>query len=101
MQQRLNTWLMQGTIDRATGIVELEFDALFDFSAKPFYSAPSLVVRTLLTTEAVQGRFRSATGQRMDAAGNARWGLAGCAVWLTCVACMAGSCAACCHVETV
>ncbi|KAJ9527556.1 hypothetical protein QJQ45_025831 [Haematococcus lacustris] len=45
--------------------MELQFDANFVFSAGPLYTAPPLVVRTLLTTEDTQGTFRKATGQRI------------------------------------
>ncbi|KAJ9527560.1 hypothetical protein QJQ45_025834 [Haematococcus lacustris] len=55
----------QGTVDLATGQMELQFDANFVFSAGPLYTAPPLVVRTLLTTEDTQGTFRKATGQRI------------------------------------
>ncbi|KAJ9527028.1 hypothetical protein QJQ45_025259 [Haematococcus lacustris] len=56
---------LQGTVDLATGQMELQFDANFVFSAGPLYTAPPLVVRTLLTTEDTQGSFRKATGQRI------------------------------------
>ncbi|KAL6757422.1 hypothetical protein V8C86DRAFT_1691158, partial [Haematococcus lacustris] len=58
-------WPLQGTVDLATGQMELQFDANFVFSAGPLYTAPPLVVRTLLTTEDTQGSFRKATGQRI------------------------------------
>ena len=49
-----------------TGVVELNFSALFRFTAGPFYAAPPLIVNTVLTTETTQGSFQVATGTRLD-----------------------------------
>ncbi len=65
---------MQGTLDRTTGEVNLEFAAEFKFSAFPFYSAPPLIVNTVLTTGTTAGKFKSASGMKLQgkAGGKAR-----------------------------
>lgn len=61
----IRKYATQGTYDPATGEVNLEFLADFDFTAGPIYKAPSLLVRTTLTTESSTGRMKSATGKRL------------------------------------
>eukprot|EP00897_Mesotaenium_endlicherianum_P002622 jgi/Mesen1/2388/ME000157S01525 len=60
---------LEGFIERATGKVELVFQAKFFFSTGPLYRAPPLLVDTLLTTEHSQGVTRSAQGHRLDPQG--------------------------------
>jgi hypothetical protein len=60
---------LAGTVQPATGIVQLEFDAQFEFTAGPLYAAPPLLVRTTLTTESSSGEIHAATGRRMAPGG--------------------------------
>lgn len=58
---------VQGWIDKDNGEVRLDFIANFNFSsAVPRYRAPPLVVRTVLTTEDVQGERFLRRGKRLD-----------------------------------
>ncbi len=63
---------LEGTVDPATGVAELEFLADFAFTAAPFYTASPLVVSTTLTTEASEGAFRKGQGMRLGGDGRAR-----------------------------
>jgi hypothetical protein len=63
---------LAGTIDPKTGVVELEFDAMFSFTASSLYQAPLLSVQTMLTTEASDGELQHARGQRLNADGFAK-----------------------------
>lgn len=63
---------LEGTVDRSTGKVELNFKAKFYFSTGPFYRPSPLIVDTLLTTESTQGVLRGGTGSRLDADGNCK-----------------------------
>lgn len=65
---------MQGWIDKESGQAELTFDALFTFTAGLLYRPPALEVRTVLSTEAAQGRFQAAQGARFSAAGSSSKG---------------------------
>ena len=56
--------LLQGLLDLATGQLELEFSADFDFTVGSLYKAPSLKVATTLTTEHSAGQIHKANGQR-------------------------------------
>lgn len=57
---------MQGTLDKASGKLELEFDATFHASLWPLYSAPPLTVRTKLTSETATGQRRGTwRGERL------------------------------------
>lgn len=51
-------------MDTGTGQAELSFDADFTFTGGPIYKPPSLNVKTILSTEQANGRFRSASGER-------------------------------------
>lgn len=65
---------VQGWVDRGSGEVQLEFVANFNFSAAiPRYRAPPLVVKTLLTTEDVQGEQFQRQGQRLNAEGYTKY----------------------------
>ncbi|KAG6551212.1 hypothetical protein Mapa_007448 [Marchantia paleacea] len=61
---------LEGYLERSTGKVELQFLANFYFTVGTLYSAPPLVVNTVLTTEAVQGALRGGKGKRLDSYGN-------------------------------
>ncbi|AQK54263.1 uncharacterized protein LOC100278102 [Zea mays] len=61
-----------GTIDRATGQVDLKFRSRFCFSVGSVYKAPPLFVETTLTSEESRGAIRSGTGERMDEEGRCR-----------------------------
>ena len=63
---------LEGTLDPATGRVDLDFLAQFEFTAGPLYAAPPLVVATTLTSEASEGVLRRGQGQRLRADGRAR-----------------------------
>lgn len=67
---------LTGFLERASGRVELEFVAQFNFTASIFgwtlYAAPPLLVTTLLTTETATGAHLSGTGSRLDGNGSAR-----------------------------
>ena len=62
---------LQGRWQLATGALELQFHARFLFCLGELYQAPDLLVRTLLTTKAVQGERHQAQGQRLDGRGQA------------------------------
>ncbi|EEF51452.1 uncharacterized protein LOC8258306 [Ricinus communis] len=64
--------LFQGTINRDSGKVDLEFMAKFWFSVGSIYKAPSLLVKTVLTSEESNGVIRSARGERLDREGKCR-----------------------------
>ena len=68
------TW--QGTVNRESGEVQLQFLAEFVFTAAQAYTAPALKINTSLTTEAVQGKLHGGRGRRLDARGNARCAVA-------------------------
>jgi len=57
---------LEGRWQIATGAVELQFDARFRFAVADWYEAPDLIVRTQLTTKAVQGLRHSAQGEPLD-----------------------------------
>nr|CAB3450678.1 unnamed protein product [Digitaria exilis] len=61
-----------GTIDRATGQVDLKFRSRFYFSVGSVYKAPPLFVDTTLTSEESRGAIRSGTGERMDDQGRCK-----------------------------
>jgi len=63
---------LEGIIDKASGKVELKFQAKFFFSAGNLYRPPPLLVNTLLTTESAQGEIRGGQGSRLDSKGNCR-----------------------------
>lgn len=56
----------QGTINQQTGEVALDFDCEFFFTLGPLYSAPPLVIHTLLTSESTRGRFKEGQGSRLS-----------------------------------
>ncbi|GBF96169.1 hypothetical protein Rsub_08917 [Raphidocelis subcapitata] len=62
----------EGTLDRATGVMELSFLARFEFTAGSLYKAPPLIVETVLTTEHSEGQIHSADGRRLGPDGSAR-----------------------------
>ncbi|PKA47751.1 hypothetical protein AXF42_Ash014528 [Apostasia shenzhenica] len=64
--------VLQGTICRDSGKVELQFRARFWFSIGTIYRAPPLLVETKLTTEESRGSSRSGAGERMDENGRCR-----------------------------
>ncbi|KAL4458075.1 hypothetical protein ABPG75_012940 [Micractinium tetrahymenae] len=63
---------LEGTLDPATGRVDLDFLASFEFTAGPLYTAAPLTVTTTLTTESSDGQLRHGTGQRLAADGRAK-----------------------------
>lgn len=63
---------LEGTLDPATGRVDLDFLASFEFTAGPLYTAAPLTVATTLTTETSDGQLRRGTGERLAADGHAR-----------------------------
>ncbi|XVF12424.1 hypothetical protein REPUB_Repub08aG0117200 [Reevesia pubescens] len=64
--------LFQGNIDQESGKVDLEFLAKFCFSVGSIYSAPPLLVKTVLTSEESKGKSRSGRGERLDKEGNCK-----------------------------
>mmetsp|Transcript_13040 Transcript_13040/g.39505 ORF Transcript_13040/g.39505 Transcript_13040/m.39505 type:complete len:264 (+) Transcript_13040:221-1012(+) len=66
---------LQGTVDRGTGKVELQFEARFNFTAsvlgRTLYSAPPLLVTTALTTASAQGAQLAGQGSLMRDSGEA------------------------------
>ncbi len=62
---------LEGRWQVATGALELQFEARFCFAVADWYQAPDLIVRTQLTSKAVQGQRHSARGQPLDANGQA------------------------------
>ncbi|XP_024927744.3 uncharacterized protein LOC107414408 [Ziziphus jujuba] len=64
--------LFQGSINKESGKVGLEFKAKFWFSVGSIYKAPPLLVETMLTSEESNGTMRSAKGERLDENGNCR-----------------------------
>ena len=62
---------LEGTYDPATGRVDLDFLASFEFTAGPYHASP-LTVATTLTTEQSDGVLRHGTGSRLTADGRAR-----------------------------
>ncbi|KAL6634913.1 hypothetical protein ACP70R_027584 [Stipagrostis hirtigluma subsp. patula] len=63
---------LRGTIDQASGQVELKFRSRFCFSVGSIYKAPPLFVDTTLTSEESRGAIRSGTGERMDGEGRCK-----------------------------
>ncbi|KAF5830964.1 hypothetical protein DUNSADRAFT_13795 [Dunaliella salina] len=62
---------LEGTIKKETGEVAFDFDCEFLPSLQlptmgPVYSAPPLVINTLLTSESTKGKFREGTGSRLN-----------------------------------
>lgn len=72
----VNTQSLQGTIDRSSGDIELQFLACFNFTAALFgwvlYSAPPLLVSTQLTTGSAHGGQLCDRGSVMLSDGSAR-----------------------------
>ena len=62
---------LEGRWQLATGAMELQFHARFRFALGVLYQAPDLIVRTQLTSKAVQGQRHSARGQPLDGNGEA------------------------------
>eukprot|EP00878_Enallax_costatus_P030376 GHUV01033069.1.p1 GENE.GHUV01033069.1~~GHUV01033069.1.p1 ORF type:complete len:182 (+),score=42.69 GHUV01033069.1:117-662(+) len=54
----------EGVLCLATGQLDMEFSADFDFTVGGLYKAPSLQVATTLTTEHSEGQIHKADGQR-------------------------------------
>jgi hypothetical protein len=69
---RIQPTRLEGYVDRSTGMVELDFEARFMFTAGKLYKAPPLLVTTHLTSEEVQGKIRTGQGSRLDEHGFAR-----------------------------
>ncbi|XP_072955436.1 uncharacterized protein [Typha angustifolia] len=63
---------LQGSINRTSGKVDLQFRSKFWFSIGSIYKAPPLVVETTLTSEQSKGTTRSGSGQRMDEQGRCK-----------------------------
>lgn len=63
---------LEGTLDPATGQLDLEFLASFEFTAGPLYRAAPLTVSTTLTTETSDGVRLHGKGERLRADGRAR-----------------------------
>ena len=63
---------LEGVLDPATGRVDLDFLASFEFTAGPLYRAAPLTVATTLTTAASDGVLLHGVGQRLRADGRAR-----------------------------
>lgn len=63
---------LEGTLDPATGRVDLDFLASFEFTAGPLYTAAPLTVATTLTTETSEGVLQRGTGERLAADGHAK-----------------------------
>ncbi|KAL5567794.1 hypothetical protein UlMin_024369 [Ulmus minor] len=64
--------LFQGSIDKNSGKVDLQFKAKFRFSVGSIYRAPPLLVETVLTSEESVGRMRRGRGERLDKQGKCR-----------------------------
>ncbi|WCJ36581.1 hypothetical protein M5689_017772 [Euphorbia peplus] len=64
--------LFQGSIDRDSGKVDLEFTAKFLFSVGSLYRAPPLLVKTVLTSDESSGVIRSGQGERLNGEGECR-----------------------------
>ncbi|XP_065870496.1 uncharacterized protein [Euphorbia lathyris] len=64
--------LFQGSIDRETRKVDLEFTAKFLFSVGSLYRAPPLLVKTVLTSDESKGVIRSGRGERLNGEGKCR-----------------------------
>lgn len=62
---------LAGSIDSATGAVQLRFRARFRFRITGLYRAPDLLIDTLLSTGAAQGQRHRAVGQPISANGTA------------------------------
>jgi hypothetical protein len=63
---------LAGSLDPASGSLDLRFRARFLFAVGSFYRAPPLLVETRLGTGSVSGRRHRARGARVDADGLAR-----------------------------
>ena len=61
---------LRGTVDAATGAVDLLFDAQFCFTIGPLYAAPPLRVSTTLTTAESSGEIRRGRGDALAAGGD-------------------------------
>jgi hypothetical protein len=66
------TMPLQGTLNKATGEINLEFAAEFKFTAGSIYTAAPLVVETTLTTDSSSGLIHSSNGSRLSGTA-ARW----------------------------
>ncbi|KAH9621118.1 hypothetical protein KSS87_008383 [Heliosperma pusillum] len=58
--------ILEGSIYKETGKVDLAFKAKFWFSIGTIYKAPPLLVTTNLTSEGAEGEIRKGRGKRMD-----------------------------------
>lgn len=68
----INPQRLEGTLDTKSGVMELSFLARFEFTAGSLYSAPPLIVETVLTTEHSEGEIRKADGTRLGEDGSTR-----------------------------
>ncbi|KAK1262732.1 hypothetical protein QJS04_geneDACA000982 [Acorus gramineus] len=64
--------ILQGTINKDSGKVDLEFKAKFWFSVGSIYRAPPLLVETVLTSEESKGQMKVGKGERLDGEGKCR-----------------------------
>ncbi|KAJ6817518.1 uncharacterized protein M6B38_404505 [Iris pallida] len=62
----------EGTINKTSGKVDLQFRAKFWFSVGRLYRAPPLLVDTTLTSEESIGNMREGKGERIDEEGRCR-----------------------------
>lgn len=68
---RIEAEELAGHGDPATGALELRFRARFRLSLAGLYQPPDLRIDTVLSSTAARGRRHSASGQPLDAAGQA------------------------------
>ncbi|KAI9080814.1 hypothetical protein K1719_037216 [Acacia pycnantha] len=64
--------VFQGSINKESGQVDLEFKAKFLFSAGGVYKAPPLLVKTVLTSEESKGTRKSGRGKRLNEEGKCK-----------------------------
>ncbi|QEY31102.1 hypothetical protein EVJ50_01365 [Synechococcus sp. RSCCF101] len=62
---------LEGSLHRASGALQLQFEARFRFRVGALLSPPDLLVRTCLSTGASQGERHSGSGQPLDGSGQA------------------------------
>ena len=60
------SFVLQGTLDTATGEMNMNFEADFVFTVGPLYKAPALKVATVLTSESSSGEIHSSSGSRLQ-----------------------------------
>ena len=64
LQIAISPQRLEGTIQKSTGTILLDFDAIFSFTIGNWVKAPELIVKTKLTSGVAKGKYHIAKGRK-------------------------------------